>query len=295
MTGASGFVGRALVAELRSQEKGAYEVHGLERRHGDLAAGESVIAEYIQGFRPDLVVHLAARVGVGLCEEDPAQAIASNVSATAFVARACAAHGARLAYGSTADVYGDHDEPCSEETPVRPQRSLYAMTKWWGEQVARLYAGEGLQVLRIAHPYGPGVEPGRGGGTIPTLLRQAELREPMPVYRGDARFWCWVGDTARGIRSVIERGGEGIYNVGRDDEPVPTLEAARLACDLTGASHELIEEIDPPGGRPSLRVSTEKLRGLGWEPEVDFETGLRLLLDELRSAPEAVSAARADA
>ena len=77
---------------------------------------------------------------------------------------------------------------------------------------------------------------------------------------------------------MLERGEEGIYNVGRDDEPVPMTEAARLACRLTGASESLIEEVDPPDDRTSVRISADKLRRLGWEPEVDLEKGMRLLL-----------------
>jgi len=111
---------------------------------------------------------------------------------------------------------------------------------------------------------------------------------PLPVYRGDARAWCWIGDTARAIRVVLERGEEGIYNVGRDDEPVPTIEAARLACRLTGKSEDLIEEVDSPG--QSVRIAADKLRALGWEPEVDLETGMRHLL-----VPEAIPAAHVDA
>ena len=91
--------------------------------------------------------------------------------ATTLVARAASAHGARLAYLSTADVYGARH--VDEKTPVAPA-SLYALSKWWAEQVARLYAPKGLTVFRLANPYGPGVDPGQGKGAIPTMLRQAE-------------------------------------------------------------------------------------------------------------------------
>ena len=62
---------------------------------------------------------------------------------------------------------------------------------------------------------------------------------------------------------------------------------ARLACDLTGAPAELIHEIDPPPGRVTPRVSGERLRALGWHPEVGLEEGMRRLLESLRAAAPA--------
>jgi len=279
VTGASGFVGRALVDELRHGD-GAYEVHPLERGDGDLAedgVAEAAVAE----TRPDAVVHAAARIGVVRCEDEPELALRSNVLATALVARAAAAHGARLAYVSTSDVYGAAF--ADEETPAAPA-SFYALTKWWGEQVARLYAPAGLAVLRLANPYGPGLEPGQGKGALPTMLWQAERREPIPAFRGETRSWCWIGDVASGIRLVLEHDGEGIFNVGCDAEPVSLTDTARIACELTGAPQELIQEIDPPPGRVTPRVSVERLRALGWRAEVGLEDGMRRLLESLRAA-----------
>ena len=278
VTGASGFVGRALVEELRHGER-SYEVHALERSAGDLAepgVAESAIAG------ADVVVHAAARIGVVRCEEDPEAALRSNVLATTLVARACAAHGARLAYVSTADVYGSVDR-ADEKTPPAPA-SLYALTKWWGEQTARLYAPERLLVLRIANPYGPGVETGQGKGALPTMLQQAERGERIPAFRGEARSWCWIGDVARAVRLVLESGEDGVFNIGSDAEPLALTDVARLACEVAGSSPELVDEVEPPPGRVTPRIRVERLRALGWRPKVGLEEGLRLLLESSRRA-----------
>jgi nucleoside-diphosphate-sugar epimerase len=282
VTGASGFVGRALVDELRHGER-AYEVRALERDDGDLSeqgVAEAAVAE----ARPDVVVHAAARIGVTRCEEEPLLAQRSNVLATAFVARACLLHRARLAYVSSVDVYGGRTDVVDEDAEPAPE-SFYALTKWWGEQVARLYAPDGLLVLRLANPYGPGVEAGRGKGALPTMLGQAARREPIPAFRGEARAWCWIGDVVRGITLALEQ--EGVFNVGSDAEPLPLTEAARLACDLAGAPRELVLEREPPPGRVAPRVSIARLRGVGWRPEVGLEEGLRRTLESLRAVAPA--------
>lgn len=283
VTGASGFVGGALVDELHHGAP-AYEVRPFERRDGDLA--EDGIAERaLREAKPDVVVHAAARIGVVRCEEEPLLALRSNVLATLMVARACTAHGARLACISTADVYGVA-ALADEDTPVAPA-SLYALTKRWGEQAARAYAPAGLVVFRLANPYGPGLEPGQGKGALPSMLWQAECRERIPAYRGELRSWCWIGDVARAVRLVVEAGAKGVFNVGSDADPVTMTDAARIACDLTGASPELIEEVEPPPGRVAPTINVERLRALGWRPEVGLQEGLRLLLESWQPAPAA--------
>jgi nucleoside-diphosphate-sugar epimerase len=283
VTGASGFVGRALVEELRHADA-AYEVHPLGRQDGDLShagVADGAVAE----VPPDVIVHGAARIGVVRCEDKPELAVRSNVLATALLARAAAASGARLVYLSTSDVYGSA-AVADEETPPAPE-SLYALTKLWGEQAAALYAPERLAVLRLANPYGPGVDAGQTKGAVPTMLRQADAREPIPVFRGEARAFCWIGDVVRAIRLVLEAGAEGTLNVGADGEPVALVDVARVACELTGAPHDLIEEVDPPPGRVMTRVATERIRALGWRPEIPLDEGMRQLLDSFRAAAPA--------
>jgi dTDP-glucose 4,6-dehydratase len=283
VTGASGFVGRALVEELRHADA-AYEVHPLARTDGDLAdegVAEAAVAEHA----PDVVVHSAARIGVVRCEEAPDLAVRANVLATARVARAAAGHRARLAYVSSSDVYGSA-AAADEDTPTCPE-SFYALTKVWGEQTAALYAPEGLTILRLANPYGPGVDPGEAKGAVPTMLRQADAGEPIPVFRGEARSFCWIGDIVRAIRLVLESGERGAFNIGWDGEAVALSDVARVACELTGASQELIVEVEPPPGRVMTRIATERIRALGWRAEVPLDEGMRMLLDQIRAGAPA--------
>ncbi len=283
VTGASGFVGRALIEELRHAE-GAYEVRPLGRQDGDLADA-GVAAAAVAESNPDVVVHAAARIGVVRCDEEPELAIRSNVLATALLARAAAEHGARFSYLSTSDVYGSA-AVADEQTPPAPE-SLYAHTKLWGEHTASLYAPDGLTVLRLANPYGPGLETGQAKGAVSTMLRQADAREPIPVFRGEARSFCWIGDIVRAIRLVLEADGTGTFNIGWDGEMVALADVARVACDLTGAPQELIEEVEPPPGRVMTSIATERIRALGWRPEVSLDEGMRRVLESLRAGAPA--------
>ena len=83
---------------------------------------------------------------------------------------------------------------------------------------------------------------------------------------------------------IIEQTEGGAFNVGRDDQPRPMLDVARIACDLTGASHDLIEQVEAPGRQTVVkRLATERIRKLGWQPTLNLEAGMAATLDWVRS------------
>ena len=262
----------------RGAERRGHSVTALGRADGDLA-DPGVADLLLATHAPDVVVHLAALVGRVVGEAEPLETTRQNVDVTAFVAAACAAHGARLLYGSTTEVYGPvGDRVVTEETPLDTVAdSAYGRSKRAGEEAALRFVPDAA-LLRLSMPYGPGTAPGRGRGAIVNMLDQAVRGEPIRVYRGDERSWCWVGDIARAIALLIERGERGAWNIGRDDDRRSMLEVAQLVCRVTGANEELIDEVDAPTAPAAGHVSTAKLRAAGWKPEVEFEDGLRRTL-----------------
>jgi nucleoside-diphosphate-sugar epimerase len=280
ITGAKGFIGQHLVRELEPY----YEVIGVDRDDGNLLAplrADAIICDE----RPDIVVHLAAKVGRQFGDEDPVATIMDNAGMTSLIAEACGAYSARLVYASTSEVYGDQGmKLCQEIISDHRGRvhNLYGLSKRWGEEAAELYAPEGLTILRLSMPYGPGLPWGRGRAAIINMLWQALTRSPIPVHVGAERSWCWVGDTVRGIRYAIESEG-GVFNVGRDDASVSMERVAEIACDLTGADRDLIQFIHAPTNQTVVkRLSTWKLRKLGWAPKVDLHEGMERCLEWIK-------------
>jgi nucleoside-diphosphate-sugar epimerase len=280
VTGARGLIGSQLVPEL---ERRGHEVTGVGRADGDLSdpgVADRLVAEH----EPEAVVHLAARVGRVVGEQDPAGTVRDNATAALLVARACAAHGTRLALGSTSEVYGPGgDGGLGEDAPGSLPDSVYGLSKHWAEEAARLFCPDAL-LLRFVMPYGPGVAPGQGKAALVNMLDQARSRRPIVVYRGGERSFCFVTDVGRAVALLVEGGHTGAWNVGRDDAATPMVEIARIACRLADAPPELIEEVDPPNPDGVVhRISTAKLRALGWQPEVGLEEGMRATLDWLAS------------
>jgi nucleoside-diphosphate-sugar epimerase len=278
ITGAAGFIGGHLQAELIAAN---HEVVGIDRPDGDLRHAP-VAAHLIGCHKPDLVVHLAAKVGRLFGEDDVMETVADNAGMTALVAKACGDLGVRMVYASTSEVYGDGAEHTWEEADIglALPHNAYGLSKRHGEDYCRLYASEGLTIWRISMPYGGGLPAGRGRAAIINMLHQALNKQTIPVHRGAERSWCYVADTVRGMRHTIEDTDGGVFNVGRDDASVSMLHVAMMACELTGAPLDLIEEVDAPARQTVVkRLATGKLRSLGWEPRVELEEGMTRTLD----------------
>lgn len=276
VTGGSGFIGSHLTKELKAY---GHRVANMDRRRGGFAdcRKPGSLRNFIEGDRPDVVIHLAAKVGRLFGEDDVQETISDNAGMTALIAQTCGDYGIRLIYASTSEVYGDQGEQvCHEDGPfTKVPHNAYGLTKRHGEEFCQLYAPDGLTILRFSMPYGPGLPAGRGRAALVNFLYNALHLQPLTVHRDSERSWCYITDTVKAVRLLLETETPGAFNIGRDDNALPMLEVAEMACDLAGAPYDFIELVDPPERQTVVkRLSTEKIRALGWEPKVDLVTGM---------------------
>lgn len=251
VTGGRGFLGGHVCEALRVA---GHDPVATGRADGDLAEA-GTIERLLDAHDPELVVHLAAAMpSDGRVEQNPLL--------TEHVAGACETRGLPLFHGSTTAVYFD-------ETP-------YAESKRASEEAA----GEAT-IVRFHYPYGPG----QRRGAIATMLRQAVAGEPVVAYSGWMRSFCFARDAAEALAVLVEHGVRGDWDVGRDDDLRTLEEVAQLVCWAAGADEARIELADPPEGyTPVLdSLDTERLRSLGWRPEVELEDGIRRTLESLRA------------
>lgn len=280
ITGVNGFVGSWLKKELEEHGHIVYGTDIVGENPINLLQ-EGAFRKWVEEIQPDLVYHLAAQVGRIFGEKDVVHTVRHNAEMTTVVAKHCGELNIRLAYVSTSEAYGDQGEnECDEYGPLTLPHNLYGLTKRWGEEAAQLFCPNNLVIARLSMPYGPGVPPGKGRRAMDTMLWQAQNNLPLTVHIGAERSWCWIGDTVRALRMIIEVPQGGIYNIGRDDDPRTMLEIAERACDLAGASRDLIQMIPaPPMQTVVKRLSTDKIRSLGWKPTVELEEGIRLVAE----------------
>lgn len=281
VTGAQGFIGRNLAPELIGT---GHMVTAVDIADGDLTQ-MGVIERLITAATPEIVIHLAGLVGRLFGETNPEATIKANTLSTLYIAKACSAKNVRLAYASTSEAFGDHgDKLVSEDVHGVLPYNLYGLTKRWAEEAGTLYKPTGLQIFRLSMPYGPGLPAGRGRAALITFLWQAIHRESLTVHSGGRRCWCWIGDTVRGIRMVVEDGGSGVWTIGRDDNEMSMLDVAEMACDLAGAPSSLIRLVDPPGNQTVVkRLETKRLRDIGWRPEIDLAEGMQRTYEAVKT------------
>lgn len=284
ITGSDGFVGSWLAKELVNN---GYEVFGADIS-GDEPKNlldESVFKNWIDNVQPDLCYHLAAQVGRIFGEQDVSHTVRQNAEMTTIISKWCGDLGIRLAYVSSSEAYGDQgDDECDEYGKLVLPHNLYGLSKRWGEEAAQLFAPDNLVIARLSMPYGPGVPPGRGRRAMDTMLWQAHHRLPITVHRGAERSWCWVGDTVRALRMIVEQPNAGIWNIGRDDDPRTMMEIAERSCEIAGSPKDIIHEIDAPKNQTVVkRLSTKRIRELGWEPTVEIDEGMRMVYDFVKN------------
>jgi dTDP-glucose 4,6-dehydratase len=266
--------------------------------HGDIADGTAV-AEAMAGA--DAVVHFAAESHVDRSILSPEPVIRTNVNGTFTLLEAARRLKiGRFVHVSTDEVYGSLEPPAEADElyPLNPS-SPYSASKAASDLLARSYfVTYRLPVLitRASNNYGPCQFPEK---LIPLMISNALEDRPLPVY-GDGmqvRDWLYVDDHCRGILAVLRSGGEGqVYNIG-GDRSLPNLEVIRQVLALTGKPASLIRYVtDRPGHDRRYALSSAKLmRETGWQPQMDFATGLAQTIDWYRANTEWVEGVRSGA
>ncbi|MGC2373501.1 MAG: GDP-mannose 4,6-dehydratase [Solirubrobacteraceae bacterium] len=264
ITGGAGFIGSHLsdllvehghtVHVLDDLSTGAIEnIRHLKHRPGfEYTIGSvedhSVVAELVD--EAEIVVHLAAAVGVTLIVESPVRAIETNVHGTEVVLAHANKKKKPVLIASTSEVYGKSRAlPFREDGDMQMGatdmgRWAYACSKAIDEFLAMAYWRErGLPtiVVRLFNTVGPR-QTGSYGMVVPRLVGQALAEEPLTVY-GDghqSRCFCHVADVVQALFGLMteESAYGNVYNVGATSE-ISIIELAKRVIELTGSGSEI--------------------------------------------------------
>jgi len=304
ITGGAGFVGGHLcetyldaghdVEILDDLSTGSIEnIEHLKGRKGfsytiDTVMNEGLTAELID--RADVVVHLAAAVGVKLIVESPVRTIETNVHATEIVLSHANKKRKKVLIASTSEVYGKStDVPFREDGDLVMGASIkgrwsYACSKAIDEFLALAYHKERklpVVVFRLFNTVGPR-QTGRYGMVIPNFVRQAISGQPITVYGDGEQRRCFtdVSDVVGALLklSECEEAVGQVINIGNDAREVSIMDLAKLVKAKTKSSSEIVlvpyaqayEEgfEDMPRRIPDLT----KIKGLiGYEPKIGLD------------------------
>ncbi|MDO5531359.1 dTDP-4-dehydrorhamnose reductase [Sutterella sp.] len=278
ITGASGLLGRALVAGLR--RSGGFEVIPADHRRCDVrdAAGvERLVADAV----PDVLVHCAAMTAVDRCETERELAFSVNAAGTENVARACAAHGVRLVFLSTDYVFdGALGRPYTEDDPATGGATVYGQSKFAGERAVRACCPDHV-IIRTAWLYGP------GGPDFVHTVRRLALAGAGPLAIVNDQRGCPTGtaELCRAIAAVLRRPEiRGTLHVAGEGGTT-WFEFAREIIDRLGIEREVLPittaELGRPAPRPAdSRLDCGRLGRLGLPPMLRRQDALEAFLRE---------------
>jgi nucleoside-diphosphate-sugar epimerase len=233
VTGASGFLGHAVCAELRERD---HEAAALVRRPGSEPRGSSAVqgalvdadalARVVEDVRPDCVIHLAAEIA---SQRDASKIAEVNVVGTRRLLAACAVGGRpRFIFASTV-VTGDAGGEELEEGSQLAVETAYGRSKQEGERLVR---GSGLDsvIIRPSHVYGP------GGWYKQEFVKRLEQPGRFAVIGSGQNWWdvVHVEDVATAFVDSAERAPSGaLYHV-VDDEPIRYYDFVALTAQALG-------------------------------------------------------------
>lgn len=263
VTGASGFIGRALMASLAGAGADAI---GISRRD---VPGLLRVRDYSEAPSGDVLVHLGEAADRGWVAANSGryeQIAASTI--TKLVARGYG----RIVYASSATLYGDRSTAAHDVGDPLEITDAYARVKRNGELAVLACGGV---VVRIANLYGPGMSRNTVVGTIVSQL--ARVGPLLVRDAGPVRDFLWVDDAATALAAVSLGRVGGVFNIGTG-VGTSVFEFARLVLHACGQSSRPVVASMPSPLESHLVVDPHRTAmAFGWVAQTSVEQGARRL------------------
>lgn len=297
ITGGAGFIGSHLCDALLKE---GHQVSILDNMSTGSAANIAHIKDQIEihqgdirdvalvekAMAPaDLVLHMAAALGVNTILENPIESVSTNFTGSEVVLNAATKLNKRIIIASTSEVYGKNPKQPLSETDDRvvgaPQkfRWTYSDAKALEEAIAHaLFLTKQLKVttIRLFNTVGPR-QTGRYGMVLPRFVQSAVKNEPITIY-GDgtqSRVFCHVADAVRAILTIAKTDstiGE-VYNIGGVSETTikqlaeKVIEHTKSTSTITYTPYDQAYTAGYEDMQRRVPDITKIKNALGWSPE----------------------------
>jgi len=249
----------------------------------------------------DVVIHMAAAVGVQYILENPLSSIVTNIQGTEKVLDLCSKFKKKVLIASTSEVYGKHTHAPLVETdniiygPSTKFRWSYAAAKLMDEFTALAYHRTkklSVVIIRLFNTVGPR-QTGRYGMVIPRFVQQALRNEAITVY-GDGtqtRTFTYVGDVVDAIAKLIECpdaigdvtniGGVEEITIGNLAERVKKLTNSTSEIKFISYDEAYTKDFEDMQRRVPSIEKIEKL--VNWKPTTNLDDILNKVIDYCRA------------
>ena len=307
VTGGAGFIGRETVRKLVSSgyEVVCFDLAEQIERHREtlediaklgslsLAQGSildrNAVRDVMNGA--NVVIHLAAMLGVKKTEDQKLGCMEVNINGTDNILNAAVAHGVKkFIFASSSEVYGEPDHNPISETQDTKGKTVYAVTKIAGEELTKGYNQKypklDYTIIRFFNTYGEG----QVAQFVMAKWVRNVLEGQNPVVYGDGkqtRSYGHVDDVTEGVKRIVEdpNSNGNVYNLGNSTQVMTLVELAQRVIDLVGADKglkvDVLGDFEGADRVPEREIyirycdTSRAEADLGYRPSISVDEGIR--------------------
>ena len=293
VTGGSGFIGNYLTSVL--SKKHQVSVLDVNSSNVDIPFIKadihnlSEIRDTVKDF--DVVIHLAALVGVENSENDPVKTLDFNINGTRNILDACVTNNIKkIIFSSSSEIYGQPLSVQIKESDPKIQITTYGVSKLAAEEYVKSYSkmhGINYTILRFFNVYGPNQSL---NFVMSRFINLALQNKPITIH-GDGkqiRAFCHIEDIVRAIGLVLEDGNNEIFNIGNNSEPICIKDLSQKIISMTNSKSEQVFVPFEKSNRNRNEILTrvpviEKAKNLiNYFPKISLDVGIQSMIDSLR-------------
>ena len=232
ITGGTGFIGSNIANRLKkNNDVTIFDLreplnHGLKFLKGSINEINDV-TNAIHGF--DIVIHLAASLGVINTEENPVSTLDTNIFGTRNVLEACKVNKIKkIIFSSSSEIYGEPIKTPIEEKDRPIPITMYGISKLAAEEYIKSYSknfGLKYTIFRLFNVYGDKQET---AWVVPEFVSRAIKNKDIMIH-GDGtqiRAFSHVSDVAKAFEFGLEKGNNEIINIGNNTQPITIKDLA---------------------------------------------------------------------
>jgi len=291
ITGGSGFIGSNIAKLLKNQHE--VTIFDLKKENSDVdfiqgnIKDSKCVIDSLKNF--DVVIHLAATLGVINTEENPVLTLDTNTGGTKNVLEACRINNIKkIIFSSSSEVYGEPIKIPMEETDNPIPITTYGISKFAAEEYIKAYSrnyGIEYTIFRLFNVYG---DDQATDWVLPEFVSKALTNQNIVIH-GDGtqiRAFCYVTDVAEAFSKTLEKGNGETINIGNDSEPISIKELAFKIVKVSKSKSniEFISFEESKRNRMEIlkRIpSIQKAKKiLGYEPKISLEEGIKKVIEK---------------
>lgn len=290
ITGGSGFIGSNIANNLKKKyDVTIFDI--VEPKDNDLKFVKGsindpdIVNDAIKNH--DVVIHLAASLGVINTEENPVSTLDTNIIGTRNVLESCKINKIKkIIFSSSSEIYGEPIKTPIEEKDRPIPITMYGVSKLASEEYIKSYSkifGFNYTVFRLFNVYG---DQQQTAWVVPEFVSRAINDEDIIIH-GDGtqiRAFCHISDVVKAFEFGLKNGNSEIINIGNNSDPISIKDLASKIIRIANSKSKIkfIPFKQSKRNRNEIIVripSTDKAKKiLGFKANVSLDTGLKNII-----------------